>query len=161
MGDTLVILHNIRSTHNVGSIFRTSECAGVEKIYLTGYTPSPIDRFGRKRKDISKVSLGAEKMVEWESGKEIIRLIVHLKEEGYKVIAVEQDKKATDYKHLDVRRPSGVVFVFGNEVDGLEKGVLNACDEIIEIPMKGRKKSLNVSVVAGIILFYSKYSNLC
>lgn len=144
-------LHNIRSTHNVGSIFRTADAAGVSKIYLCGLTPAPVDRFGRARKDIAKVALGAEKTVEWEAVKDIKELIKALKKDSFKIIAVEQDKKSVDYKKANMGRKS--VIILGNEVDGIEKDILDVCDEIIEIPMKGKKESLNVSVVAGIILF--------
>lgn len=145
-----LILHNIRSAHNVGSIFRTAEGAGVRKIYLSGYTPAPIDRFGRKRKDLAKVALGAEDMIEWEKSDDIQTLISNLKKDG-RVIAVEQSPDSVDYTVFS--EPESVTYIFGNEVEGIEEDVLNSVDMIVEIPMKGDKKSLNVSVSAGIILF--------
>lgn len=146
-----IILHNIRSAYNVGSIFRTAEGAGVENVYLSGYTPTPTDRFGRKRKDISKVALGAEDIVKWEKCEDIDKLISKLKEKKMSIIAVEQTKKSLDYR--DFKEPKSVVYIFGNEVEGIEDEVLVLADSIIEIPMRGEKKSLNVSVSAGIILF--------
>lgn len=149
--ETAVILHNIRSAHNVGSIFRTADAAGVKKIYLTGYTPTPVDRFGRVQKEIAKTALGAEKYIEWEYKKEIGSVIQKLQGKKCSVVAVEQ---APHSKSFQVFKPvKNTVFVFGNEVRGLSKQVLEKCDEIIEIPMRGKKESLNVAVSAGIILF--------
>jgi 23S rRNA (guanosine2251-2'-O)-methyltransferase len=148
---TRVILSDIRSVHNVGSIFRTADAAGVKKIYLTGLTPTPVDRFGRKRKDFAKVSLGAEEFVSWEYVDDTPLLLERLKCEGAQLVAVEQDASAIDYRRFKPQYP--VAFIFGNEVDGLSEDVIRACDAVIEIPMRGTKESLNVSVVAGIILF--------
>lgn len=146
-----VILDNIRSTHNVGSIFRTADAAGVKKIYLVGYTPAPLDRFGREVTSLTKASLGAEKSVEWEQVANMGELIKRLKKENFQIIAIEQDDKAVDYK--SVKLQDKVAIVLGNEVEGVSKDVLNQCDIIAEIPMKGEKESLNVSVSAGIALF--------
>lgn len=145
-----LILHNIRSSHNVGSIFRTAEAVGVDKIFLTGYSPSPIDKFGKKSKEISKTALGAENLVEWEKA-EISKIIKKLRSEGFFVVAIEQDKKSIHYKKARIQQKT--VFVFGNEVRGLDKKILKKCDLVAEIPMKGKKESLNVSVSAGIALF--------
>ena len=146
-----LILHDIRSVHNVGSIFRTADAAGVEKIYLTGFTPAPIDRFGRARKDFAKSALGAERTVPWEQRGNILPLFDELKASGFLIIGVEQTPQANDYK--EIRATSPIAFVFGNEVSGLPPEVLAACDIVAEIPMRGRKESLNVSVAAGITLF--------
>ncbi|HJN63006.1 MAG TPA: TrmH family RNA methyltransferase [Candidatus Paceibacterota bacterium] len=151
--ETFIILHNIRSAYNVGSVFRTADGAGVSKVYLTGYTPTPKDRFGRYRKDISKVALGAEKIIPWEYSKNIDIVLNKLKKEKVRVVAVEQDKKSKDYKKLKIK--SKTTFIFGNEVNGLSKSVLKKTDSIVEVKMKGEKESLNVSVVVGIILFNS------
>ena len=147
----VLIIHNIRSTYNVGAMFRTAEAAGVEKIYLTGITPMPLDRFGKERKDVAKSALGSEKMVSWEYCKNINTLILKLKKEKFSIIAVEQDKNSIDYKKFKSKQR--MAFVMGNEVSGIEKSFLKKCDAILEIPMKGKKESLNVSVAAGIILF--------
>lgn len=147
-----VILHNIRSAHNVGSVFRTSDGAGVSKIFLTGYTPSPIDRFGREQKEILKTSLGATNTVPYEIVEDIHELISRLKREHITLVAVEQTEHAIEYKTFS---PQGdVAFIFGNEVTGVETEVLEQSDVHIQIPMNGAKESLNVSVCVGIILFY-------
>lgn len=149
--NTYVILDNIRSVHNVGSIFRTCDAAGVSKLYLCGLTPTPIDRFGRARKDMAKVALGAQQSVVWEYVEETKDVIEKLKKEGVRVVAVEQDKKSTDYKKLSTKKP--LALVFGREVDGISKEILHLCDEIVEVPMHGAKESLNVSVAVGVVLF--------
>ena len=152
-----VILHNIRSLYNVGSIFRTADARGVKKIYLTGYTPAPTDRFGKIRTEIHKTALGAEKTIEWQKYKDIGKLIAKLKAYGSRasivafIVGVEQSLKSINYEKFKPRYP--LVLIFGNEVRGLSKQILKKCDQIIEIPMHGKKESLNVSVTAGIILF--------
>ncbi len=149
-----VLLHNIRSAHNVGSIFRTADGAGVSKVYLSGYTPRPVDRFGREQKEITKTALGADKYLPWEYAKKPETFLKQLKSDGWHIVGVEQDPRAIVYGTL---RPKGrTVFVFGNEVKGLSKNLRNKCDVLVEIPMHGKKESLNVSVVAGIILFSIK-----
>lgn len=145
-----ILLHDIRSTHNVGSIFRTSDALGVDSIYMSGYTPTPVDKYGRGRKDIAKVALGAEKTIKWEYAEDPKKIISKLKKEGFFVVAIEQDEKSIDYKKVKVRKP--VLFVVGNEVDGVDKKILSLCDVIAEIPMKGEKESLNVSVAFGVAL---------
>ena len=147
----ILILHNIRSVYNVGAIFRTADTAGVTKIYLTGYTPSPIDRFGRVRKDVMKTALGAEKAVPWTYESEVHKVIKSLKSEDYKIIALEQAENSVDYK--DFKPAEKTVLIIGEERYGITKDILNQCDSIIEIPMKGQKESLNVSVATGIALF--------
>lgn len=144
----VVILDNIRSVYNVGSIFRTSDALGIDKIYLCGCTPTPTDRFGRARKDLAKVALGAEKDVPSEYGDDTKEIIKKLKKEGYQIIAIEQDKKSIDFKKVKPKYP--VAIVMGNEVGGIDKKTLTLCDVIAEIPMIGNKESLNVSVSFGI-----------
>ena len=149
--EVAVILHNVRSAHNVGSILRTADASGVSHVYLSGYTPLPKDRFERINKDIAKTALGAEKFVQWSHARGPFQLISMLKKHGWYVVGVEQDPRAQDYRTFKTKTPT--VFVFGNEVRGLSANLRNACDSLIEIPMHGRKESLNVSVAAGIILF--------
>jgi tRNA G18 (ribose-2'-O)-methylase SpoU len=149
--EVTVLLHNIRSTHNVGSIFRTADALGVSKVYITGYSPTPTDKYGRARKDIAKVSLGAEKSISWQYDKEPEKIIKKLKKEGYQIVALEQSDKSVDYKKVKVK--SKVLFVVGNEVDGVEEKILDLCDMVAEIPMLGNKESLNVSVAFGVALF--------
>lgn len=151
--ETAVLLHNIRSTHNVGSIFRTSDAAGVSKIFLTGYTPTPVDRFGRPQKDIAKTALGAEQNIQWEYFKAPQKLISKLKKVGWTIVGVEQDARSIDYRDF---KPAGkTLLIFGNEVLGISPALRKQCDTIVEIPMRGKKESLNVSVAAGIVLFSS------
>lgn len=149
--DISLLLHNLRSTYNVGSIFRTADATGISNIYLSGYTPAPIDRFGRARQDISRASLGAEKTVIWESITDPIALIKKLKKEKYRIIGLEQDEKSVDYK--DIRLEHNNLIILGEEVEGVERGLLDQCDQIIEIPMLGKKESLNVSVATGVLLY--------
>lgn len=146
------MLSDIRSVLNVGAIFRTAEGAGVSKIFLSGYTPTPLDRFGRVRKDFAKASLGAEKFIEWQAVKNVTLFFKNMKERGVNVVCVEQSKKALNYKKFKAKFP--VIFVFGNETEGISKNTLSKADRVVEIPMYGKKESLNVSVAAGIILFY-------
>ncbi len=147
---TAILLHDIRSTHNVGSIFRTADTMGVSKIYISGYTPIPLDKYGRWRKDIAKVALGAEKIVVWERVKSPVNLIKKLKREKYHVISFEQSKNSIDYKKVKVRYP--VLFIVGNEVSGVDSKILALSDIVAEIKMMGKKESLNVSVAFGIII---------
>lgn len=147
----ILILNNIRSVENVGAMFRTADAGGIDKIFLVGYTPAPVDRFGRKRNDLAKSALGAEEFVVWESVKTILPLIKKLKKDGFQIIAIEQDEKSTDYKK--VKAQSKNVFIVGAEVEGIPKNVLSQCDIVAEIPMLGKKESLNVSVSLGIALF--------
>ena len=149
----ILILHNIRSVENVGAMFRTADGAGVNKIYLTGYTPAPIDRFGRKRGDLAKSALGAEEFVAWEYRKGVSLLLSKLKKKGFQIIGIEQAKNSVDYKTLRLRSGQGNAFIVGPEVKGIPKSILKKCDIIAEIPMRGRKESLNVSVALGIALF--------
>lgn len=142
-----ILLHDLRSVHNVGSIFRTADAAGVTKIYLSGTTPTPLDRFQNKRKDFIKVSLGAEDSVPWE----YVKLEDFLKKTDLHIVSVEQDTRSKNFKDFVYKRPT--LFVLGNEVDGVKKEILDMSHEILEIPMAGEKESLNVSVTAGIILF--------
>ena len=146
-----ILLHNIRSAHNVGSIFRTADAAGISKIYLSGYTPRPLDAIGRVQKDIAKTSLGAEKMIPWTYSKKPLSALAAAHNVGMQIVGVEQDVRAIEYSKY---HPKGeVLFVLGNEVRGMSKGLRDACDVLVEIPMRGRKESLNVSVAAGIIVF--------
>ncbi|MBI2025512.1 TrmH family RNA methyltransferase [Candidatus Kaiserbacteria bacterium] len=151
MSEIAVLLHNVRSAHNVGSIFRTADAAGVSKIYLTGYTPAPRDRFGRIRKDITKAALGAERFVTWESARLPQIVVRRLKREGWTIIGIEQDPRARGYRRF--RAKPKTLFIFGNEVSGIPKSLRDICDALLEIPMRGKKESLNVSVTTGIILF--------
>jgi tRNA G18 (ribose-2'-O)-methylase SpoU len=135
----------------VGSIFRTADAVGVSKIYLTGYTPAPTDKFGRANKDIAKTALGAEQTIPWEKAEEILTLIEKIKNESYQLIALEQSSSSIDYKKVELKKDAAVIV--GNEVLGIDPEILKRCDVIAEIPMHGEKESLNVAVAAGIALF--------
>ncbi|MDP3646169.1 MAG: TrmH family RNA methyltransferase [bacterium] len=149
--EIIVLLHNIRSAHNVGSIFRTSDAVGVNRIVLSGYSPAPRDEYKRVRRDIAKVALGAEHSVPWEKVENLGKYLSVLREHGFRVVAVEQSRQAVDYSI--VRSSKKMAFIFGNEVEGLPRDILAVADVVAEIPMKGKKESLNVSVAAGIALF--------
>lgn len=149
----VVILNNIRSNENVGSIFRTADATGVSKIILCGYTPAPVDRFGRENKGLTKASLGAEKNIKWEKVENLKSASENLKKEDFKIIGIEQDKEAIDYRELKNIKVKNMALVFGNEVDGLSKEDIKLCDVIAELPMLGGKESLNVSVCAGVVLY--------
>jgi tRNA G18 (ribose-2'-O)-methylase SpoU len=147
-----LILENIRSAYNVGAIFRTADGAGVNKIFLVGYTPSPIDRFGRTQPEISKTSLGASEEIEWEHSEDIKKVIESLKKEGLVIVAVEQTENSESLNDFSV--PDSVAYIMGNEVEGVSKTALSLVDKAVEIPMLGTKESLNVSVAAGIVLYH-------
>lgn len=147
-----VILENVRSAYNVGAIFRTADGAGVTKIFLVGYTPTPIDRFGRPQPEITKTSLGASTEVLWEQVDDSAQLVTQLKLEGCRVVAVEQDARSVSI--ADFTAPTKVAYVLGNEVTGVEKKTIQLCDDVIDLPMLGTKESLNVSVTAGIVMYH-------
>lgn len=146
-----ILLHNIRSVYNVGAIFRTADALGVTKIFLSGYSPTPLDRFNNERSDFAKSALGSQKTVSWEYVKTPHKLLERFKREGVEVVSVEQDTSSIDYKK--VKPKTKTLVVFGNEVSGVSKAVLLKSDIIAELPMRGKKESLNVSVSAGIVLF--------
>lgn len=148
---SILILPDIRSAINVGAIFRTADAVGIDKIYLVGCTPRPTDQFGRIQKDIAKSALGAETWIKWEYREKLLPLINNLKKEKYEIVALEQDEKSIDYRKY--KKPAKLAFILGEEVNGLDKNILKKCDKIVEIPMHGKKESLNVSVACGVVLF--------
>ena len=151
--NTILILDNIRSVMNVGSLFRTANALGIQKIYLCGITPGPLDRFNRPRKDFAKVSLGADESIAWEHIESTLGLIQKLRTEGCYVVVVEQSENAVDYKSVDVVGKSSVAFVLGPEVEGMSPEVLKEVSVVAEIPMLGSKESLNVSVAGAVALY--------
>ena len=120
-------------------------------MYLCGHTPCPTDRFGRKRKDFAKVALGAEDAVHWEHRESIQTTLSELREQGLHITALEQHPSSIPYTAFNPTKP--VALILGEEVEGIEEEILVHCDSIIEIPMRGKKESLNVSVAAGISIF--------
>ena len=139
------VLHNIRSAFNVGSIFRTAECFGAQKIYLCGYTPLPT------QEKLAKTAMGTDSLVEWEESAKILELISKLKAVGYLVVALETTSHAIplETKFANQR----VAFVVGNERFGLDAEILELCDEVREIPLRGEKNSLNVGVAVAIAAY--------
>lgn len=140
-----LILDNIRSLQNVGSIFRAADGFGVRKIYLTGITPSP------PRPEIAKISLGAEKSVEYESMEDPARAVVYLRELGIPSVAAEQTSGSRPIDEFDFPHP--VALILGHETVGIDDQVLHLCEGICEIPMHGMKHSHNVATATGIILY--------
>lgn len=157
MPEIIVIAHNIRSTHNVGSIFRTSEGLGVQKIILSGYTPYPIMTDDTRlphirnkiQQDIHKTALGAEELVPFSYHQ--TPPLNDLVKQGYRIVALEQDDRSTPIHAY--KTPEKIALLIGEEVHGIERDLLNQCDDIIEIPMVGKKESFNVSVATGIALY--------
>jgi len=149
----IVILDNIRSSHNVGSIFRTADAVGVEKIYLCGVTPAPSDKFGRAVSDIAKVALGAEKNIPWEQADSTATAVRKLKKKGYSIVAVEQADNSVDYRSVKIPKGAPVAVVLGSETEGVSRSVLKLADIVMEIPMVGKKESLNVAVAFGIAAY--------
>ncbi len=157
MPEIIVIAHNIRSTHNVGAIFRTAEGFGITKIILSGYTPYPkitqdprLPHIAEKlEKQINKTALGAESIVPFEYIE--YPPLEYLKMQGYKIIALEQDPKSIPLSKYSA--PEKVALLLGEEVEGITPELLAECEDIIEIPMVGKKESFNVSVATGIALY--------
>ena len=149
----VAVLDNLRSVYNVGSIFRTANAAGVEKIYLCGTTPTPLDKKGLRRKDFAKVALGAEDIVMWEYVESPINCVKKLKDESYYVVSLEQDKSSVDYKEVEIKGEENIVFVIGSEVDGINHEIIKVSDVVAEIPMLGTKESLNVTIAFGIAAY--------
>ncbi len=147
------VLDNLRSVYNVGSIFRTANAVGIEKIYLCGTTPTPVDKNGVRRKDFAKVALGADTSVAWEYAESTIETLKKLQEENFYIIGIEQDETSLDYKSVRVEGKNSVAFVVGAEVEGLSKEVLDMCDVIAEIPMLGTKESLNITIAFGVATY--------
>lgn len=150
---SVAVLDNLRSVHNVGSIFRTANAVGIEEIYLCGTTPTPLDKNGERRKDFAKVALGAEDTVKWEYAESSLLCVKKLKEENYYIVALEQCEGSVDYKNVNLPTNKNVAFVIGNEVDGIMKDVLAQSDVAAEIPMLGTKESLNVTIAFGVAVY--------
>ena len=152
----VLVLHNIRSVQNVASIFRSADGVGIEKIYLCGITPGPLNRLGYARPQFTKVSLGSEKNIPYEQKSSTLRAITELKKEGYKIVAIEQSPKSIPHYEYKVGKEK-IALVLGSEVTGLSETILERSDKILEIPMEGKKESLNVAVAFGIVVYALKY----
>ena len=142
----IVVLENIRSAYNVGSIFRTADAFLIEGLYICGYTAQP------PHKEIKKTALGADETVFWKYTKEITEVIQELRDKGFKIYAIEQAENSLLLQQLNFKDEK-VAVIFGNEVSGVEQSTIALCDGVIEIPQMGMKHSLNVSVAAGVVLW--------
>jgi len=156
-----VLLDNIRSAWNVGSIFRTADGLGINKLHLCGITPTP------ENEALTKTSLGAEKTVTWEYTRNAVERAKRSKVDGYWLIALEQDERAIALGHSSIKENATslisaqiakIVLIVGNEVTGVDTALLDICDQIIYIPMKGTKSSFNVEVAFGIAAYQLLYS---
>ena len=143
----IVVLDNIRSFHNVGSIFRSADAFRIQSIYLTGYTAQPPHR------EIHKTALGATETVEWTYFKNAAEAIHNLEEKGFEIIPIEQAENATSLDKITMMRGRKIALIFGNEVDGVSEEYMEAAKTVVEVPQQGTKHSLNVSVCAGIVLW--------
>jgi 23S rRNA (guanosine2251-2'-O)-methyltransferase len=160
MQKLVIIANNLRSTHNIGSLLRTAEGLGIKTVYLTGYTPYPkLDHDERLPHIASKVdsqihktALGAEKFLEVLHVNDVFDLVSNLKADGYHICGLEQDKRSVVISKYEV--PAKVALILGNEVTGIEPEILDLCDQIIELPMFGKKESFNVVQAAAMAMFY-------
>lgn len=160
MRDIVLIAHDIRSTHNVGSLLRTAECLGVTKVFLTGYTPYPTSSFDERLphlsakidRQIHKTAIGAEKLIKWQQNSDVYAVINELKKSGYCLIALEQTETSVS---LTSFKPSDkTAILIGREVEGVDETLLKLCQTAVEIPQFGQKESLNVVQATAIALFW-------
>ena len=150
MKDFVVVCDSLRSLHNVGSVFRTADGVGINKVYLCGITGMPDTQ--KHERQISKVALGAQNYIEWEYVKQSWRLVEKLKKEGFEIVSLEQTSKSISYTKFKPKFP--LALIVGNEGKGVKKSLLKRSDKIIDIPMRGRKESLNVSVAFGVVAYW-------
>ncbi len=163
MSQLVLIAHNLRSTHNVGSLLRTAEGLGVSKVWLTGYTPYPphesderLPHLQRKTAtQITKTALGTEELVAWQHASAVEPVLDELKSQGFVIAALEQAPKAVLLP--DFQPPDKLALIVGREVEGVEPELLRRCDVIIEIPMQGRKESFNVVQAAAMALYHFRF----
>ena len=164
MRQIIVIAHDIRSTHNVGSLLRTAEGLGIEKVYFTGYTPYPetkkddrLPHIAQKlSRQIDKTALGASNLVTWEHIDDIRSLFDELRQKGFQIVGLEQQPDAIELPNFIV--PSKVALLLGREVEGIDSELLSECDTIVIIPMYGKKESLNVVQAAAMALYHFRFS---
>uniref|UniRef100_UPI0039A46237 RNA methyltransferase n=1 Tax=Ornithobacterium rhinotracheale TaxID=28251 RepID=UPI0039A46237 len=143
----VVVLDNIRSMHNVGAVFRTGDAFVIEKLILCGITATPPN------KEIRKTAIGATESVAWAYEKDTDTAVQRLKDQGYKIVCVEQVENSTDFTHFIPQKGEKYALILGNEVSGVQQSVVDLCDICLEIPQSGTKHSLNVSVCAGIVMW--------
>ena len=143
----LVVLDNIRSLNNIGSVFRTCDAFAIEKVYLCGITAQP------PHNDINKTALGATESVAWEYATDVLTIINKLKADGVKIIAIEQAENSVALQDFELAKNQKYAVIFGNEVKGIQQSLVNAADYCVEIPQVGTKHSLNISVSCGVVLW--------
>jgi 23S rRNA (guanosine2251-2'-O)-methyltransferase len=143
----IIVLDNVRSQSNVGSIFRTADAFLTEAIYLCGITSCPPHR------DIQKTALGATESISWKYFPTTLSAITGLREKGYKIIAIEQAEGSTELQNFKVEKDTKYALVFGHEVNGVDQEIVNICDQCVEIPQFGTKHSFNIAISAGIVLW--------
>lgn len=164
MRTIVLIAHDIRSTHNVGALLRTAECMGVQKVYLTGYTPYPatandqrLPHITRKlEKDIQKTALGAHQTIAWEYVEDAVDVLTDLAARGFRIMALEQHDRSTPLPAYNP--PQDVALLLGREVEGVDEQLLGRCDDILEIPQFGQKESLNVVQAAAMGLYHLRFA---
>jgi tRNA G18 (ribose-2'-O)-methylase SpoU len=150
MQSLIAILPNIRSLYNIGAIFRIADAVGIEKIYLTGYSGRPD-----KQPKIAKTALGAQDSVPWEYVYHTWQVIEKIKKQGYQIVGLEKNKSSLDYRKFKPKNK--IALIVGNEKTGISHPIQKRCDQVIHLPMKGIKESLNVAVAFGIISYHLKY----
>jgi tRNA G18 (ribose-2'-O)-methylase SpoU len=149
-----LLIDQVRSGLNIGSIFRSADAFRIEKIFLTGISPLPPN------KEILKTALGATDTIAWEHHPDALSLVQTLKQKNIKVYAIEQTSKSVSLSDFNIELEDSIAIVLGNEVDGVQQAIIDACDGTIEIPQFGTKHSLNVAVCAGIVLWHLTYLKL-
>jgi 23S rRNA (guanosine2251-2'-O)-methyltransferase len=162
----VLIAHNIRSAHNIGSLLRTAEGLGIEKVFLTGYSPYPIAKDDQRLphirqkidKRINKTSLDAQHSIDWQHSNSLPAILKQLKKDGYDIAALEQTTDALDLSRF--KPPAAVALIVGNEVEGIEPKVLAASDFKLMIPMAGKKESFNVAAAAAMALYQLDLADL-
>ena len=160
MRKIIVIAHDIRSTHNVGALLRTAECMGVEHVFLTGYTPYPTKNndsrlphiANKLSKQIHKTALGTEDTIAWSQNDDITSVIRSIKNDGYMIVALEQDKNSIPLTNFNP--PDKCALLIGREVEGIDRQLLAICESIVETPQCGKKESLNVVQAVAIALYH-------
>lgn len=143
----IIVLNDIRSLHNIGSVFRTADAFLIEKIYLCGITATP------PHKEIHKTALGATDAVDWEYAQDALQVVTNLQKEGVQVVALEQVENAVFLQDFKVQSQQKYALVFGNEVKGVAQEIINQANTVVEIPQLGTKHSLNIAVSAGIVIW--------
>lgn len=163
MRKIVVIAHNIRSTHNIGSLLRTADGLGIECVYLTGYTPFPLSPSDKRlphlakkiNGQIAKTALGAEKSMPWQHFDNIESLTRKLKAQNYQIVALEQTKKSITLPRF--KPPNKIALIIGREVEGIEPDIIKLAGQCVEIPMLGSKESLNVVQATAIAMYHCRY----